>query len=340
MKIQDRLPRSLREFGARRVIALVAVILGVGASVVLGWGWLRSGGGTESNGETLRNVILAVGAVVALFLAVWRSRVAERQANTARRSLAYERFQRGVEMIGSPVLAVRLGGIYALDHLAKEWWGHHVQVMRVLCAFVRNPPHDHDAPRPDVQDAVSVIGRRRTKDRIRREQDFGYQPDISYANLRGVKMGVKMGRMNFSDCNFEGADLSGATLRGCDLSGAWLYNATLHRATLDGANLEKATLTDADLTEVKSAVSANFTKALLQSAKLSYANLLGAEFRHATLDGADLTGTMFIEGALEAKGLTQRQIALAKADQNIPPVIEGLPDAETGQRTGWRTMPK
>ena len=342
MKIQDRLPKFLREFRTGQVIALVAVIFGVGVSLTCWqWGWLRSGN-AESNGETLRNVSIILGAVIALFLAVWRSKVAERQANTARRSLAYEQFQKGVEMIGSPVLSVRLGGIYALDHLAKEWWGHHVLVMRVLCAFVRNPPHDHDAPRPDVQDAVSVIGERRNKDRIQIEKEADYLPDLSDANLRGLKMGtkigVKIGRMNFSGCNFEGADLSGATLRGCDLSGAWLYNAILRGVTLSGANLEKANLTDADIAEVKSAVSANFTSASLLTADLSYANLQGAEFRHAALDGADLTGTVFIEGGLEAKGLTQRQIDLAKPLANDPtiPTISSLVDPDTGHFIRWK----
>ena len=335
MKIQDRLPRFLREFRAGQVIVLVAVILGIGVGVALGrWDWLRGGDGAESNGETLRNIILAVGAMVALVLAPWRSLVAERQANTARRSLAYERFQRGVEMIGSPVLSVRLGGIYALDQLAKEWWGYHVQVMRVLCAFVRNPPHDHDAPRPDVQDAVSVIGRRRTKDRIQREQDFGYQPDLSHANLRGVKMG----RMNFSDCNFEGTDLSGATLTRCDLSGAHLEEATLRGATLSGANLERADMTRADLSSI-SAEFANFTNAAMWHVNLSYAMVQGANFQDASLGVVNLTGAVFYKDGLMATGLTQRQIDLAEADENTPPIIDGLPDAETEQRIQWSARP-
>ena len=158
------------------------------------WDWLQSGG-AESNGETLRTVSIVLGAAVALVFALWRSMVSERQskaaqrqADTAQRSLTRKRFQKGVEMIGSPVLAVRLGGIYALDHLAQEHPSeHHVHVMRVLCAFVRNPSHDrgasqtnvliklvrvlcafvrnpsHDrnAPQSDVQDAVKAIGERK-----------------------------------------------------------------------------------------------------------------------------------------------------------------------------------
>ena len=371
MKIPNMLRGFLREFGVGQVIALVVVILCIVVGVALGWDWLRRGGGAESNGETLRNVILAVGAVVALVLAVWRSCVAERQAGTAqrqaaaaqqqvdmaqqqaagaqqqaaaaqqqadaaRRGLTRERFQKGVEMIGSPVLYVRLGGIYALGDLAKRYpRGYHVQVMHVLCAFVRNPPlHDPDAPQPDVQEAVSVIGGR-TEYQIQREQASDYRPDLSHTrNLRGLKMGW----MNFSACNFEGADLSGAALIGSNLSGARLYEAILRGATLDGADLENANLTRADLTGVKSAVSTNFTNAPLRSADLSYANLQGAEFRHAALDGADLTGTVFIEGGLEAKGLTQKQIDSAKPLANDPtiPTVSSLVDPDTEQVIRWK----
>ena len=332
--IQDRLRGFCREFGVGQVIALTAAVLVAGFGLAWWrWDWLRSGG-AESNGEALRNISLVLGALVALVLAVWRSRVAERQsdaarrqADTAQRSLTYERIQKGVEMIGSPVLAVRLGGIYALDHLAQEYPSeHHVQVMHVLCAFVRNPPHAPGAPQPDVQAAVKAIGGR--KDRIQIEKANRYLPDLSHANLHGLKVGW----LDFSGCNFEGADLSESGLTKSNLTCAYLYKATLRGATLAGADLEKASLTSADLSGVESAVSANFTEASLRSANLSHANMQGAKFRHAKLEGADLTGTVFIDGGLEAKGLTQKQVALAKFNANTPPIIYGLLDADTGQR--------
>ena len=67
--------------------------------------------------------------------------VADRQADTAQRGLLNERYQKGAEMLGSKVLAVRLGGIYALARLARDDHSgdYHTQVMSLLCAFVRNP---------------------------------------------------------------------------------------------------------------------------------------------------------------------------------------------------------
>lgn len=335
MKIPDRLHGFFREFRAGQVIALTAAVLVAGSGIAWRlWGWLQRGDGAESNGETLRNVSIMLGAMVAFVLAIWRSRIAEQEAKTAQQTLSNERYQKGLDMLMSPTLTARRSGVFILDHLAgSHSVEYHVQIMRVLCAFVCDPPDGHEIPQPDVQDAVRVIGGR-TEDRIQIEKEADYLPDLSGANLRSLKMGW----MNFSACNFEGADLSGATLTRCDLSGAHLYKATLRGATLNGANLEKASLTVADLAEVKSAVSANFANASLRSANLSYANLQGAEFRHAALDGADLTGTVFIEGALEAKGLTQRQIDSAKPLANDPtiPTISSLVDPDTGHFIRWK----
>ena len=62
------------------------------------------------------------------------------QAETTQQILLNDRYQRGAEMLGSTVLVVRLGGIYALNRLAEEHpQQYHIQVMELLCAFARNP---------------------------------------------------------------------------------------------------------------------------------------------------------------------------------------------------------
>ena len=63
--------------------------------------------------------------------------------DTAQEGLLNERYQKGAEMLGSPVLAVRMGGIYALQQLAQDHPDtYHLQVMNLFCAFVRRPPPD------------------------------------------------------------------------------------------------------------------------------------------------------------------------------------------------------
>ena len=120
-----------------------------------GWNWLRSGAEEqEPNSTTIRNAGIVIAGFFALGFALWRGLVAERQAaaaqrqaetaerqaetalrqtetaqrqvetaqrqaETAQQGLLNERYQRGAEMLGHEVLAVRLGGIYALQRLAR-----------------------------------------------------------------------------------------------------------------------------------------------------------------------------------------------------------------------------
>ena len=121
----------------------VSVVIGTVVFSVYFWCWLVA---DESGSTTIRNLGLVVAAMIGLPFVIWRSIVADRQAATAQRQseiaqsgLLNERYQKGAEMLGSEVLAVRLGGIYALEALARENSGnYHRQIMNLLCAFVRH----------------------------------------------------------------------------------------------------------------------------------------------------------------------------------------------------------
>ena len=71
--------------------------------------------------EDIRNIGLVVAAIVALPVAIWRSRVAEQQAETAHHDLLDGRFQHAVQMLDSPVPAIRVTGMNALRRLAVEY---------------------------------------------------------------------------------------------------------------------------------------------------------------------------------------------------------------------------
>ena len=109
--------------GGGAIICAVAVAVALPrlfAFEVNYWSWLA---GDDSGSATISNVALVLAGAIALSLAVWRARVASRQADTAQQGLLDERYQKGAEMLGSQVNAVRLGGIYALERLARDYPG-------------------------------------------------------------------------------------------------------------------------------------------------------------------------------------------------------------------------
>ena len=119
------------------------------------WDWLReTPNGYESGSTTVRNLGLIVAGLIALPLTLWRIWVADRQAKaaqkqvetsqdqvtTSQRSLLNERYQKGAEMLGSEVLSVRLGGIYALAKSGAVNILRNIMFKSCVCSvhFVRN----------------------------------------------------------------------------------------------------------------------------------------------------------------------------------------------------------
>ena len=295
----------------------------------------------EPPAETIRNLVLAVATVIGIIIAIWRSSVAEHQADTAQRqsesiqsqveiaqdqvkiiqlqadtaqqSLLNERYQTGSEMLGSSILTVRLGGIYALQSLAEEnSEQYHVPVMKLLSAFVRNTARDDaegdetesartSGPRQDVQDAMTAIGRR-SETAIQLERNSGFKLDLMSANLRCLRL---------IDANLSDADLFRA-----DLTDTWLSGANLSGTCLGEANLS--------------------------GARLGGADVAGSEWWSTNLSGAFLSQTTDDpqEGVDwgPVRGLTQEQLDWACGDTE-PSMSNKVIDTKTGEQLIWHGRP-
>ena len=324
-------------YGFWWVAAIVAVFV---IGVFLSWlFWEDLRGKQDSLSTTVRSLGFVTGGIIAIVLAVWRSIVAERQAQaaqqqavtaqkqaqqqaqaarqqieaaqqlaqqqaqaaqqqietaqqqarTAQQSLLNERYQRGAEMLGHNVLSVRLGGIYALERLAAEYpEQYHIQIMKVLCAFIRHPTDDTNFPeqpeegktfvlREDVQAAMRVVGARGNR-HLRLAGKGTYHIDL------------------------HGADLRGGELRSLDLSSPspdMIRSMPTHQA---------------------------FTNPALRT-DLSGARLHGADFLFTEISGVDFSRN----GESPATGLTVSQLLGAQWDDANPPTLKDLVDILTGK---------
>lgn len=337
-------------------------ITGAAAALALGtllswvfWEDLR--GDDEPLSATVRNLGLVIGGVIAVLLALWRSRVSERQATTAQeqadiaqRGLLNERYQKGADMLGSPVLSVRLGGIYALQRLAAEHSEeYHIQIMRLFCAFVRNQPSREEdtrrskgkpasrfpSLREDVQAILEAFGNRREKQFLLERRD-GFRFDLHGTNLSHAEMSG----INLAGSLLEEADLSGANLSNANLSGAQFALAILDCTRFEQANLSKAWFASARLSGAMlcgaDLSNAELSRADLNGAALCGANLTLANLDGAVLTGADLDGLMVGTDHDPVVGLTQAQLDRARVDENDLPMMDGVADAETGEPLVWR----
>ena len=320
---------------------IVAVVCVLGIGIILTWcNWDVLRGCQESVSATVRNMGLLTGGVIAILLTVWRSLVAERQANTAHRQFETaqrvffdQRYQKGAEMLRSDNFSGRMQGIDALCHLREEQLQeYHIQIIRLFCAFARHPTKDDDTGgkvdgdqhpplREDVQAVMAAISGR-TKTAIEYEKTAGFRLDlhdaklvrlslfyayISGANLLNANLAYAiLLKADLSDSALIGANLTGAKLGGANLSKAELTDAKLAGARLDGAILSQTTLYRAILSQV-SAQKADFSGANLASTNLTYANLANADLSRAIIRSADLSHAILREtnlsGAFIGKGL-------------------------------------
>ena len=216
--------------------------------------------------------LLATGALVFTARSLARSRAGQVTGRYA---------QALVEQLGCEELDARIGGIRALERVARDSPRHHPAVMEMLAAFIRErsrqhwpPPHPggqarERSPRPDVQAAITVVGRRLT------------ERDLSPVDLAG-------------------SDLTGADLTGADLTGALLAHAVLARADLLATKLVRADLSGADLGGAR-LTGANLDGADLTGADLTDADLTDANLASAELTRAELTGALWpVDGPVPA----------------------------------------
>ena len=243
-----------------------------------------------------------------------------------------DRFTKAITQLGDNNLAVRLGGIYALERIAKDSESDHWSVMEVLTAFVRERtqgrlaisqswfsiffPKDREiakSPPTDIQAILTILGRR-----TRTYGNGERQPlNLSGAQLQGANLReTRLQKVNLREAQLQAADLREAQLQEADLVKAQLQGVNLFGTQFQGANLGEARLQGAYLVKAQ-LQGVNLFGTQLQGADLREAQLQGAYLREAQLQEADLGETQ-LQGAdlRETQNLTQAQIDTACLDEH------------------------
>ncbi|QPJ64466.1 MAG: pentapeptide repeat-containing protein [Candidatus Nitrohelix vancouverensis] len=276
--------------------------------------------------EEIRNLGLVFAAGIALPLAIWRSLIAHRQTRIAENNHLADTYTKAIDQLGKEENEIRLGGLYALEKIAKNNRSYNTQVMEVLCAFVRlHAPRNFDEKDEDVvpapiepalkivvQAALTIIGRRNIEfDTPTKSKLQNLLRKVSRKTVSDQFVRLDLSASNLSQMVFTEANLSGADLRKADLSGAYLSEADLSEADLRKADLSEASLFGANLSGADLR-GANLSGAYLSGAYLSGADLSGANLSEAGLFGADLSGANLIGAKLIGAKLSGAD--LRKAD--------------------------
>jgi Pentapeptide repeats (8 copies) len=208
------------------------------------------------------------------------------QVRVSREGQITDRFTRAIEQLGSNKVDVRLGGIYALERIAKDSPADRDVIIEVLSAYIR----EHGTWREPTTSGVLVSAsawdlpplRARAADVQAAIIVLGRTPRSGDAELWLSDVDLRRARLENACLN--GARLSRAHLEASALNGAQLQDAALWAVHFEEAILENANLVNAQLN------SATLNKAHLRGARLEGADLRGASFSEADLTAVSFKG--------------------------------------------------
>lgn len=296
---------SPRVPGMWRVFILLVVVAGVGIVAALYLPpWLvqlaADGGKLSTDARVAevsaarQSILFAVGGLIALITLgfTWRrDGIAKQVAGIQRISQYTERYTSAVDQLGrESSLAVRLGGIGALERLARESSTDRKYITLLLSRWIRGQTADDNDYVIDGRPHERIDLRAAIEAYISLAKDSPSTGTLRGADLRGV---------DFRGLDLSGIDLSDADLRHAHFLDADLTNVNLQRARLDDAHFGcSALLNRADL-----------RYASLIRAAMSGTSFVGANLAYADLTDADMSGTALGE-ITSARGAVFRRTKL------------------------------
>jgi hypothetical protein len=177
------------------------------------------------------SVVAMVGLVFTVIQTNKQLGAANTQLRINKEGQITDRFNVAITNLGSSSIAIRMGGIYALQSIMQDSQPEQLAVVEVLSAFIRVEAPAKlttTTPSADVQAALTVLGTRDPS------HDGAGVVDLAYAHLSGAML--------------AGAHFDRALLTGVQLQGAHLERAELRHALLNGAALTGTFVAGADFT--------------------------------------------------------------------------------------------
>jgi hypothetical protein len=168
-----------------------------------------------------------------------------------------DRFTKAIEQLGHSSPEVRIGGVFALEKIAKDSPPYIPHIVTTLAAFVRQALPASKARENELIPVLSVRA-----------------PDAHAALTSLCRSPLSNNRP--ASWEFGGLDLSRTDLRRASLRATQLHRASLFASRLEGADLRHADLRDSNLG------SAGFGRLVSNNPEFEY----GADLRHADLTRA------------------------------------------------------
>lgn len=162
----ERLQRALGMAGLNSAVFLFLLLIWAVLLLLPSYEFFLALLDPSENAENIRNIGLALAAIIGVPFLVWRSAVAAKQAQVAEQSHITDQINAAVLGLGSektrivtddegnrreqslPNLEVRIGAILSLERIAQRSDDDHVRIMEVLCAYIRENTKERNEAAP------------------------------------------------------------------------------------------------------------------------------------------------------------------------------------------------
>ncbi|MBA85823.1 MAG: hypothetical protein CML69_13965 [Rhodobacteraceae bacterium] len=227
-----------------------------------------------------------------------------------------------------PNLEVRIGALFALERISQDSARDHIQIMEILCAYIRSnapaknaeicpqPPASQERPasddwraqlkeskealwswskaehpRLDIQIALKILGRRSQERRLLEARGHEQTPVLSFVFDEATKCrtSVEFRAWSMACDDYRGYRLD---LRDTDLQRADLSELNLNGALLNGSKLNGAKMVGTKLNGTK-LWACEFQGSWMSNASLIGADLRTTKFFASSLQDADLRAAVF-----------------------------------------------
>ena len=272
----------------------------------------------NSSRATLGQILSGVAVLAGLIFAWQQLGNTSQTLYVSQEGQITDRFTRAVDQLGNDDLTIRLGGIYALERIARDSERDHETVMEILAAFARQRSAAETAAM-EIASAGSEAGAGTPA--LAPESGGGMAADTtSLISTRAIPLDLDVvlkvisrrdssrdgpGCIDLSGINLAGSQLGGTSL---DLTNVCLRNADLRSSQLAGVNFAGADLAGSDFTNANldraNLAGAQLSNTIFVRANLSVADLTGATLTGANLQGATLQGTVLRDAILNGTDLS------------------------------------
>lgn len=246
--------------------------------------------------STLAQIIGGALVLFGLYFTAQNLKNSQQTLAVAQQGQITERFTRAVEQLGKSDertldsagkevglesnLAIRLGGIYALNRIAKESEQDRRPIVEILTTYVRsNAPStvEKKPVKPDIQAIVEVLSQSWGSC----DHDMNQRAiDLSLTDLNSLRLfKACLTGWHLNSTHLEWAQLTNANLEGADLSGALMNYAYLNNANMKGVSLSVAQMQGSHLEGADLTGAVGLTCDQIKSAIIDDHTILAADLR-------------------------------------------------------------